>query len=313
MSSPSQTRRWISAGVLFGAIGSLATHGSIVLALLLLFLRGGDGGGSTGVNGAGGGEDGHEGAGDTNIDVSLASPASTTAAAPTEVIPTPPTTPVIPEKAAPDDISDLPPLPREAPVLPSKPESATGKDETTNGGRLPGPTRIGMPGGNGKGSGSGNGSRGDSIEGQRALLPKAAVCTDPVAGFWEALKYSPIHGNWVHFKLTVNRQGTAVSGTIISRTWSGGPRDSTPPGCDLGGYDITVSMNASGTTNGDTISFGSSHASIISEQCSLVGEYVPDRFSGNIDGTRQEFQSLNNDGLVDINVPYVFRRTRCSE
>jgi hypothetical protein len=304
---------------LFGLIGSIATHGSIILAMLFFFLRGGGNTGSTGTNGNGGGEDGQEGAGDTSIDVSLASPASTaptTQPAPTETAPTPPPTPhpptpVVPEKAGPDDVSDLPPLPKEIPPPPSKPESANGKNETTNGGKLPGPTRIGMPGGNGGGAGSGNGFGADSIEGQRSLLPKAAVCKDPVAGFWEALKYSPFHGNWVHFKLTVRREGGSVHGTIISRIWSGGPRDSTPPGCFLGGYDVTASMNAMGATNGINISFGSSHATILLTQCPFNGDYYPDNFSGSIDEQRQEFQSRNNDGAVDFDVPYVFRRTGC--
>ncbi len=303
---------------MFGVIGSIAMHGSVILAMLFLFLRGG-GTGSTGNAGNGGGEDGHEGAGHTSIDVSLASPATTAEAPPTATTPTPPTpivqppaVPVVPEKAQPDDVSDLPPLPKEIPPLPTKPESANGKDETTNGGKLPGPTRIGMPGGSGGGSGSGSGFGADSIEGQRALLPKPAFCKDPIAGFWEALKYSPFRGNWVHFKLTVHREGTNVRGTILSHTWSGSARDNHPPGCEFGmGYDITASMNAAGTTNGVRITFGSSHATILLAQCTLDADYAPDRFSGIIDDQRQEFQSLNNDGAVDIDVPYVFRRTGC--
>lgn len=319
MSSLPQTRRWISAGVLFGLIGSIATHGSIILAILFLFLRGG-GGGSTGTNGSGGGEDGHEGAGDTSIDVSLASPATTAPTTATETPPTPtppivqpPTPPVVQEKADPDDVKELPPLPKEIPALPTKPESANGKDETTNGGKLAGPTRIGMPGGNGGGSGSGNGFGADSISGQRAILPKAAFCKDPVSGFWEALKYNPLQGSWVHFKLTVRREGANVHGTILSRIWSGSPRDITPRGCDaseFGSFEVLTSMNASGSTNGVSITFGASHATTIT-QCGPIGEYFPDRFSGTVDESRQEFQSLNNDGAADINMPYVFRRTGC--
>jgi hypothetical protein len=310
-----RARRRISGGVLFGLLGSFVTHGSIVLALLLLFLRGGDGaGGGKGI-GAGGGENGHEGAGDTDIDVTLASPASTAATATTATattpIPPPPTPPVLQQQTSPDEVGDLPPLPQEIPALPTRPQSANGHDETTNGGKLPGPTRIGMPGGNGSGTGFGNGFGGDTIEGQRSLLPKAAACQDPIAGFWEAHKYNPAQGNWVHFKLTVRRDGTNVHGTIVSRIWSGSPRDSSPPGCDFGGYDITTSMNASGISNGVTFTFGASHATIVMSQCTFHGEYYPDKFSGIIDETRQEFQSLNNDGAADINVPYVFRRTAC--
>jgi hypothetical protein len=108
----------------------------------------------------------------------------------------------------------------------------------------------------------------------------------------------------------VRREGTAVHGTIISRIWSGSPRDSTPPGCELGNFDITTSMIASGATNGVNITFGASHSTTVM-QCGFVGEYFPDRFSGTVDDKRQEFQSLNNDGAADINVPDVFRRTAC--
>ena len=93
-----RARRWITGGVLFGLFGSIVTHGSIVIALILLFLHGGRAGIGDG-NGGGAGESGNTGAGDTDIDVSLASPAAVATAAATETIPTPPT-PVTPPPAA---------------------------------------------------------------------------------------------------------------------------------------------------------------------------------------------------------------------
>ncbi|MEO8877027.1 MAG: hypothetical protein ABI461_15655 [Polyangiaceae bacterium] len=313
MASLPRSRRSI-----LGFFGSILTHAAIVLAILFLFRRGGDGDGG---GGSTGGEDGHAGAGDTALDVSLASPAATEIAAPEEVV-TPPQTPVAPhepEQTDPDGFSEpvaIPPPKKVLPPLPHSDVSATGQDETTNGGKRPLPTRIPSPG-SGGGSGGGNGAgvgagNGDSIEGQRALLPKAAVCTDPITGRWEALKYNPLRSDWVHFMLTVHREGAVVSGTILSHTWSGGPRDSAPPACEPGGYDLTVSMNARGGTSGERITFGASHFSIVFSKCPMtVVDYVPDQFSGTIDPGRQEFQSLNNDGVVDINQPYVFRRTGC--
>ena len=60
------------------------------------------------------------------------------------------------------------------------------------------------------------------------------------------------------------------------------------------------------------INFGASRYTVVAEDCPSIGtSYAPDNFSGVIDSQRQEFQSLNNDGFVDINVPYVFRRTGC--
>ena len=219
-------------------------------------------------------------------------------AAPThEVAPTKPeeTDPNEPGKTLPP----LPALPKQSSST-AKPsnEPSTGSDSTTNGGRLPG--RIGA------------GIDGSSIEGQRALLPRAAVCDDPVAGKWEALKFAPGRFQWVRFLLNVQREGTSVHGNILSRSWAGTAFDSVPPPCMPGGYDLTVTMPASGRTNGVTISFGASRYSVVAETCStLVVDYYPDNFSGVIDNSRQEFQSKNNDGAVDFNVPYVFRRIAC--
>jgi hypothetical protein len=76
---------------------------------------------------------------------------------------------------------------------------------------------------------------------------------------------------------------------------------------------MTVSMPASGRADASGhITFGSSRYSVVATRCLMLDtSYAPDNFSGSIDATRQEFQSLNNDGAYDINVPYVFRRTGC--
>ncbi len=88
--------------------------------------------------------------------------------------------------------------------------------------------------------------------------------------------------------------------------------DRVPPGCALGGFDMTVSMNALGRADAGRITFGSSRYSVVANRCfSPDASYAPDHFSGTIDAARQEFQSLNNDGFNDINAPYVFRRTGC--
>ncbi|MEO8798672.1 MAG: hypothetical protein ABI551_12365, partial [Polyangiaceae bacterium] len=281
------TKRKLSVSL----VGSVVAHLALVLLAFLLF-RGGGGGG-------GGGEEGHSGAGDTAIDVTLASPGAeatppspptppTTAPTPTVAPASPPTAvpahevaPTKPEETDPNEPGKtLPPLaalPRQSSST-AKPsnEPSTGRDATTNGGRLPG--RIGA------------GIDGSSIEGQRALLPRAASCDDPVAGKWEALKFVPGRFQWVRFLLNVKRDGTSVHGNILSRSWSGTAFDSVPPPCVPGGYDLTVTMPASGRTNGVTISFGASRYSVVAETCStLVVDYYPDNFSGVLDSARQEF------------------------
>lgn len=140
------------------------------------------------------------------------------------------------------------------------------------------------------------------------------TCKDPVVGVWESLKYNPMLGEWVRFSLAIHRSSSgAISGTILSHTWSGNAFDRTPPPCTRGAFDMTVSMSASGRDDGTGgISFGSSRYTLLSSKCyAPESTYAPDSFSGKIDPARQEFQSVNNDGANDVNAPYVFRRTGC--
>ena len=230
-----------------------------------------------------GGEDGHGGAGDT-IDISLAA-SPTPAPAPTTEVEAPPITAAI----GPAIHTET-----KRPVRQAPPTS--GNAAETHTGRLAGPG-------------------GDTVEGQRALLPGAVTCKDPIEGRWEALKYNPFRHNWVRFSLSVHRgAGGTVNGSIVSRSWSGNALDSSPPQCSLDGYDMTVAMNAHGTSDpSGRITFGSSSYSIVDIHCpSLDLSYAPDSFSGTVDGARQEFQSVNNDGATDVNAPYVFRRTGCN-
>jgi hypothetical protein len=272
--------------------GSLSVHGAVVLAVLLHFL-----GGSRG-----GGEEGKRGAGGTTIDISLAGGPS----APAPTLTTPPAPSAPPKTAARE--GPAPELRRAPPAKPAPAHEAkaasTGESDATESGQLPGIIATGPTLGVG----------GDTIAGQRALLPHAVTCSDPVAGRWEALKYSPMQSDWVHFELTVRRgAGGVLSGTILSHTWSGTPFDREPPGCSLGSFDLTVSMNASGRADAaGRITFGSSAYSLVTVRCATLGNsYAPDNFSGTIDPARQEFQSVNNDGFNDINAPYVFRRIGC--
>jgi hypothetical protein len=267
--------------LLLGLLASTLTHGSLVLAMLL-HLRGASAGGSS----AGG----HGGAGDTSVDVSVAGAEATATPAPTSETPPPAPT----EEGAAPLVAHI-----------SPPVSPPGDARVTHTGRVAGPTRLGAPT---------PGPGGDTVEGQRSNLPHAIVCKDPVVGRWEALKYSPLQGNWVNFTLLVHRAaGGVVQGTILSHTWSGGPFDTVAPRCTIGGYDMTVSMQASGHAEpSGAIRFGASRYSIVAIRCpSLDNLYAPDNFSGTIDRARQEFQSVNNDGANDVNAPYVFRRTGC--
>lgn len=156
-----------------------------------------------------------------------------------------------------------------------------------------------------------------SVEGQRALLPAATTCEDPVAGVWRALKYSPqFGGQWVRFTLLIHRDANGdLTGSIRSRIWSGTPSDRSPPECAVGQLDTTHAMVARGRVVGEQLSFGSRSYRLVTDHCPQLfatsNGYAPDNFSGTVDSMRQEFQSVNNDGAYDINTPYVFRRVGC--
>jgi hypothetical protein len=65
-------------------------------------------------------------------------------------------------------------------------------------------------------------------------------------------------------------------------------------------------------TDGNRVRFSAIEARVARAYCRLAGfRYNPDEFSGVIDGERQEFNSVNNDGERDVNAPYVFRRIGC--
>ena len=313
ISFASRKRRWIYAPLLFGFFGSSCTHGALIVALLLGIRGQAGGSGENGLGGSGGGE--------TTIDVSYpgSTPFPVTPGAVTTAPPPPTNTKEkteekihekIEEKTQPEsDVAERVALP-EKQAIPSTASSAangTGSSGVTGGGRSQGPTRVGFP--------NLSGVDGSTVDGQRALLPAAATCADPVAGRWEALKFSPLLSAWVHFTLAVHRyEGGALTGTILSRTWSGSAFDRAPPACSIEGFDFTVSMNASG--NVDTrgrITFGSSRFSLVSVQCPSIlrTDYAPDTFTGVVDSSREEFQSLNNDGANNVNEPYVFRHTGC--
>ena len=239
-----------------------------------------------------GGEGGVRGAGDRGDDISVLGVEENAIA---------PRAPQAPQ-APPEPEGYLPPPPVE--VSRTLPRAAGGAP--SNGGRVPGPVRLG--------SGRADGPNGNTIEGQRALLPGAVSCKDPVEGVWESLKYNPVAATWVRFTLLVHRAaGGVLTGSILSHTWYGNALDYAPPPCSPQGFEMSVSMVARGHVDqGTHLRFGASSYSVVATQCPTANaNYAPDNFSGAIDAARQEFQSTNNDGAVDIDVPYVFRRTGC--
>lgn len=184
------------------------------------------------------------------------------------------------------------------------PAQGTGADQTDSG-RAPGVRSLIL------------GSAGylpGSVASQRALLPRAMECADPVAGIWRAHKFNPVYRDWAIFVLRIRRgDGDKLEGTIWTRLWNGGPLDERPPdSCLPGDHHYSVRMRATGRVDGLQVRFGAESWHIERAYCpSPFFDYNPDHFSGLIDPDLQEFQSVNNDGGRDINSPYVFRRVGC--
>jgi hypothetical protein len=155
------------------------------------------------------------------------------------------------------------------------------------------------------------GALGDTISGQRALLPDLGACSDPIAGTWRSQKYR--RGQWSRFDLHIERDGAALRGTLRSRIWTGSPADPRHAQCGAFGMDNTWVMQASGRIDGDSVSFGANgNARLIRQDCPAQGDgYAPDHFTGQVDGPRDTLQVRNNDGAYDIDEPYTFRRISC--
>jgi hypothetical protein len=150
---------------------------------------------------------------------------------------------------------------------------------------------------------------------QRARLPPPATCEDPVEGVWKSHQYVPFLGYWMIFQLEVRRvPGTknALRGTISNETWLGSPADEEPGEC-AGNEHWLVSFDGQGSIQGSKIFFGGVGAWRLDRVICAHGPggYNLDNFSGEIDPDLQEFQSVNNDGGLAVNVPTVFRRIRC--
>lgn len=151
---------------------------------------------------------------------------------------------------------------------------------------------------------------------QRARLPPPATCVDPVEGVWQSHARYPDRGVWRIFTLEVHRvEGSddQLYGAITNLGWDGGVDDDQPGGCQ-GQSHWLVAMAARGQLDGREVHFGGTSWRLVDVYCGPqppFAAYNLDQFSGTIDDERQEFQSVNNDGGVMVNMATVFRRIRC--
>jgi hypothetical protein len=158
-----------------------------------------------------------------------------------------------------------------------------------------------------------------SIEEQRARLPPAATCQDPVEGVWMGRVFHQPGRDWYIYTLEIHRAApgsSQLTGVLHSRFWNGPPNVYEPLPCRAGVLDRSVFMTGAGRAMGLDVQFGGTSWRPEALHCGPAGSlrsimYNLDQFSGRIDPAIQEFQSVNNDGGEAINEPTVFRRIRC--
>ena len=157
------------------------------------------------------------------------------------------------------------------------------------------------------------GVTGSAVSPRQALLPNSGVCDDPVQGTWRAQKYRATDHTWVRFILRIQNQNGTLSGTILSRIWTGVRSDPRPGECTAFGMDHTWRMRARGRFGGDQMSFESvGRERLVAQHCpGGDGRYAPDHFRGRVQVMQEVWQSLNNDGAFDVDEPYTFRRVSC--
>jgi hypothetical protein len=151
-----------------------------------------------------------------------------------------------------------------------------------------------------------------TVEEQRARLPPPArECPDPVEGTWIG-QHQP-HTWWSRYTLTVQRKAPGspdLTGHIETLAWIGSAQDTTPPPCTPGGAEVVVDQPASGTWDGQHITFGASTWTLRETRCGALSGYYPDTFDGDIDPRLNEFQTIREDGH-NAAATVVFRRVAC--
>jgi hypothetical protein len=153
---------------------------------------------------------------------------------------------------------------------------------------------------------------------QRARLPPAAECDDPITGAWRGLTWYPDHGAWFEFTLEIQRtpgKPGELAGSILAHFWDGVPEVSEPGACTGPGKRVVVRQPAVGTFDGKQVSFRGTSWKVERVICgSWSGPYIVEQFVGTLEPERQEFQSVNDwSPGHDDEEPTVFRRIRCAD
>ena len=272
-------------GLLAALVASMSLHGASFAVTLRSCAPRAEGAGV-------GAESAQAGVVSSDLDIDGLEPASTASPAPEPPPPAPPPSPPPPKPAK--------PAARKTPTpSPPAPDGETPEEQAESAVPVPVPAAE---------SGAGP----NSLGAQRQRLGGGAECDDAVAGVWKSSIYDPLRGQWYAFTLTIRRDGEYLSGTIVSKFWTG-PRHSArmPSSCAETSLFAQVSMPATGSVEGTRIRFGARRANVDRVFCGDHVQYTPDRFSGHVDPDAHELQSIVTDGLNLVDQPMLFRRVSC--
>ena len=157
-----------------------------------------------------------------------------------------------------------------------------------------------------------------NIEEQRARLPPPATdCTDKVAGTWMSHAYYPAQHQWYVVNLDVRRvpgHPDQLQGLIRSHFWDGDEHMQEPPaGCAHVSTHAEVREPAVGTYAADrSIQFRGTSWALERQYCGFGIGYALDTYSGKIDESIMEFQTILDDFHDFRGIPVVFRRVACA-
>jgi len=275
----------VQLGLLAALVASMSLHGASFAVTLRSCAPRAEGAGV-------GAESAQAGVVSSDLDIDGLEPASTASPAPEPPPPAPPPSPPPPKPAK--------PAARKTPTpSPPAPDGETPEEQAESAVPVPVPAAE---------SGAGP----NSLGAQRQRLGGGAECDDAVAGVWKSSIYDPLRGQWYAFTLTIRRDGEYLSGTIVSKFWTG-PRHSArmPSSCAETSLFAQVSMPATGSVEGTRIRFGARRANVDRVFCGDHVQYTPDRFSGHVDPDAHELQSIVTDGLNLVDQPMLFRRVSC--
>ena len=156
------------------------------------------------------------------------------------------------------------------------------------------------------------------------LVMPPVSCSDRVTGIWVSRRYFPAFDDWYVFTLEIRRDSenpSQLTGRIRSRSWSGNVAVESPRPCDMlrpskmfSAFDLTVTMQAQGTSRDDHISFGGTSWRAPATRCgprTRWYQYNLDQFTGVVSEDGRWMHGLNNDGARSFDDEHEFRRISC--